>query len=81
MPDECVCLDPPVFPWVTTVALLVECQPDNKAFSIFPFTGQDMTVVARRPQWRKGIPGRISMNRLLGTSCQEHQAGEKERGI
>jgi hypothetical protein len=31
-----------------TVALLVECQPDDGAVFIFPFTGEDMAVTGLR---------------------------------
>jgi hypothetical protein len=80
MTDERVCLESPVFPIIVTVTLLVECQPDDGAVYIFPFTGEDMAVTGlRRHRWRKGIHGNSSMNRRLGASCYEQCAGEKER--
>jgi hypothetical protein len=80
MTDERVCLESPVFPIIVTVTLLVECQPDDGAVYIFPFTGEDMAVTGlRRHRWRKGIHGNSEMNRRLGASCCEQCAGEKDR--
>ena len=79
--SECVS-NRPVLPIIVTVALLVECQPNGGAVSIFPLTGEDMAVSGlTRHRWRKGIRGDISMNRRLGASCCEQCAGEKKRHI
>jgi hypothetical protein len=80
MTDERVCLKSPVFPIIVTVTLLVECQPDDGAVYIFPFTSGDIAVTGlRRHRWRKGIYGNRPRNRRLGASCCEQCAGEKER--
>ena len=41
-----MCLEPPIFPIIATVALLIECQPIGGAIYIylFPFTGENMAV-------------------------------------
>jgi hypothetical protein len=65
-----------------TVTLFVECQPDDNAVYIFPFTGEDMAVTGlRRHQWRNGIHGHSPMNRRLCASCCEQCAGEKDGDI
>ncbi len=81
MTDEQLRLDSPVFPIIVTVTLLVECQPDNGAVYMFPFTGKDMAVTGlRRHRWSKEIHGNSPMmNRRIGASCCEQRAGEKER--
>jgi hypothetical protein len=48
MTDERVCLEPPVFPIIVTVNLLVECQPDNGAVYVSPFTSEDMAFTGLR---------------------------------
>ena len=79
MTNEREGLESPVFPIIVTVALLVECQPDDGAVYIFLLTGEDLAVTGlRRHRWREGIHGHISMNRRLGASCGEQCAGEKE---
>jgi hypothetical protein len=80
MADEGVCPESPLFPIIVTVALFVECQPDDGAVFIFPFTGEDMAVTGlRHHRWRKGIHGNSQMNRRLDARCCEQCAGEKER--
>jgi hypothetical protein len=81
MANERVCPESPIFPIIVTVALLVECQPDDGAVFIFPFTGEDMAVTGlRRHRSRKGIHGNSQMNRRLGASCCVQCADEKEKG-
>src|SRR5512141_2764576 len=82
MTDERTCLESPVFPSIVTIPLLVEGQPNGSTVNIFPLTGEDMTVSGlTRHRWRKRIRGSRSINRRLGASTCEQDAGEKEPGI
>ena len=81
MADERVCPESTLFPIIVTVAPFVECQPNDDAIFIFPFTGEDMAVTGlSRLRWRKGIHGNSWMNRRLGASCCVQCANEKEKG-
>jgi hypothetical protein len=48
MIDERVCFESPVFPIIVTVNLLVECQPDDVAVHVFPFTSEGLAVTGLR---------------------------------
>jgi len=75
MTDERLRLASPVFPIIVIVTLLVECQPNDGAVYIFPFTDQDMVVTELRGhRWRKKIHGNSPMNRRLGIRCCEQIA-------
>jgi hypothetical protein len=78
--DERLCLKSSAFPFIGAIALLVECQQDNSAVFIFPFTSEDVAVTGLRPHRRgKGIKGNSPLNRRLGASRCDQCAGEKER--
>jgi hypothetical protein len=80
MTDELVCPKSPVFPIIATVALLVECQPNDGAVLIFPVTGEDMAVTGlRHHKGRKGIRGNNPMNRRPGACHYKYCGGEKDR--
>lgn len=62
--DELACPKSPVFPWIATVAPFVECQPNDDAVLIFPFTGENMAVTGlRHNRGRKGFRGNSPLNR------------------
>jgi hypothetical protein len=80
MTDELACPKSPVFPSIATVALLVECQPNDGAVLIFPFTGEDMAVTGlKHTRGRKGIRGISSLNRQPGACRYKYCGGEKDR--
>jgi hypothetical protein len=80
MTDELACPKSPVFPIIATVALLVECQPNDDAVLIFPFTGEDMAVTGlRHHRGRKGIRGNIPMDHRPGARRYKYRGGEKDR--
>jgi hypothetical protein len=81
MADELACSNSPIFPSIATVALLVECQPNDATVLIFPFTGEDMAVTELRPRrGRRRIRGHSLLNRWPG-ACRRKDCGDKkERG-
>jgi hypothetical protein len=79
MTDELVCPKSSVFPSIATVALLIECQPNDAAVLIFPFTGEDMAVTwLRHTSGRNGICGNSPMNRRPGACRYKSCGGNKD---